>query len=246
MLKRWVYILFIMLLGVRLCAQEVVLRVSARNPSQITVMQVNVKKMLPPRVERADVLDSDGLDVVYDADAKRYCLEKNVSLKPNEKRVFTIRLKDIWTFDEGELSNAKAKAEKIVQILQGTRGENEAEMLRDRIVKNVDAILDLQNKRSIDQVSIPEHISAYDQNEVRYEAVLEDARDLEAVLSILGDEKILEEEDSAPVDVAMLWKVILLIISFVAVIAVVCFLVWTGQLRKIRSVERAAGIDTSD
>lgn len=243
MFKQLVLILLITFLGIQTHAQDVVLRLSASNPSQITAMDVEVKKMLPPRVERMHVLDNGGLDIIYDADARRYCAQKMVTLKPQEKRVFTIRLQDIWTFDESELNNAKAKAEKIVGILQDTRGKNEAEMLRDRIVKNVDAILDLQGRRSIDKVSIPEHISAYDRNEVRYEAVQEDARDLEAVLSILGDEKILDEEDSAPVNVAVLWKIILLIISFVAVIAVGCFLVWTRQLQKIRQAEREAGID---
>ncbi|MDT8390236.1 MAG: hypothetical protein RRC34_06985 [Lentisphaeria bacterium] len=243
MLKRLFLILFTTGLGMQMYAQEVVLRLSASNPSKITAMDVEVRKILPPRIERADVLDSDGLDVIYDADAKRYRVQKQVTLRPEEKRVFTIRLRDIWTFDEAELIQAKAKAEKIVGILRNTRGKNEAELLRDRIVKNVDAILDLQAERGIDQVSVPEHISAYDRNEVRYEAVQADARDLEAVLSILGDEKILDEEDSAPVNVAMLWKIILLIVSFVAVITVVCFLVWTGQLRKIRQAEREAGID---
>ena len=222
---------------------QVVMRVSASNPSRLSASEVEVKQLLPEGVERTDVLDAGGLDLIYDADAKRYCVTKKVELAPQQKVAYTVQLRDIWTFDEAELKKIDDRAEEIKRVLAPTRSANEGALLRERIGRNVAALLELQTATRIPEVSVPEHISAYDRNSVRFEAISEDAKTLEEILSIVGNSMIIEDfPDGVPPNVGTLWKVILVIVSFVGLLSVVFFFVWAAQLKKIRQAEREAGI----
>jgi hypothetical protein len=222
---------------------QVVLRLAASNPSKIASTEVELKKLLPERIERADVLDADGMDIVYDADAKRYSVRKTVELAPEERVVFTVELRDIWVFNEDELGAIKERAAEIREILAPTRASEKAALLQERIAENVDDIFELQGRTGIDDVPVTEHISAYDRNEVRFEAIQDDIRTLEAVLQIVGDSMIIEDfPDGVPPNVGTLWKVILVVVSFIGALTVVFFFIWSGQLKRIRQAEREAGI----
>lgn len=240
--KRLLLSAFFLLLAASVQAQ-VVLRLSASNPSKFAATEVEVKQLLPPGIQRGDVLDAGGLEVVYDADAKRYCVTKKVELQPGQKVSYTVQLRDIWVFDENELKSIDGRAQEISGILAPTRAANEAKLLRDRIGRNVAALLALQAEARIPEVSVPEHISAYDRNAIRFAAVQEDAKTLEEVLSIVGNSMIIEDfPDGVPPNVGTLWKIILVVVSFVGILSLGFFFVWAGQLKKIRQAEREAGI----
>lgn len=223
---------------------QVELRVVVNNPSRLVEREVEVKQLLPAGIVREDVLDSGEFEVRYDAEAKRYAVSRRVTLQPEEQRAFVIRLRDIWVFDENELQLLDERAEEIRGKLAGTRFEVEGELLRQRVAKNIQTLLELQRAAAIGKVDIPEHISAFDRNQVRYEIVRDDANALEQMLSIIAGSAILDDRMiGVPLDVAILWKVILVIISFVGALTLAFLVIWTSQLKKIRQAEREAGID---
>ncbi|OPZ25703.1 MAG: hypothetical protein BWZ02_02332 [Lentisphaerae bacterium ADurb.BinA184] len=49
-----------------------------------------------------------------------------------------------------------------------------------------------------------------------------------------------------PPNVGVIWRVVFIIITFVGVISVIFFVIWSLQLRKIRSVEREEGLSGGD
>ena len=231
------------LLAVAAADAQIVLRIAVRNPSSLQENEVKVKKLLPEGIEPEHVIDAAGLEVVYDELAERYCVQKRITLGPLETAEFAVRLEDIWLIDEEELRAIDDRAEQIAKTLEGKRFEAEAGRLRDRVHRNVEAILARQEAAKIPDATVPEHISAYDHNEVLFRVVREDATTLEEMLAVLGHGQILQKvPPGMPPNVGTIWKVILIIISLVGVMTLAFFLIWSSQLRRIREAERESGL----
>jgi len=219
---------------------EVVLTVSARNPSPSEVQTVTVRTHLPKGILPEHIIDPGGMDIVYDEQAGKYMARKEAELPPEGRVTFTIHLEDIWLIDEDEVTALGRRAAEIVAELEGRQFEAQAVRLRDNVSQTVETILARQEDASILKAAIPEHISAYDSNLVLVEITKEGVAQLEQLLSMASDTVIMKHGavKGEPPDVATLWKVIFLIIAFLAVVTILFFFIWSRQLQRIREAAK--------
>jgi len=226
---------------------NVVLRIGVTNPSTFQEQETMVRQLLPAGITPQHVLDAAGLDVVYDEQAEQYAVAKKVLLQPGENKVFEIQLEDIWLIDPVEAENFRRLAEAKTKDLAGREYETQAGELKARIDQHVATILERQEAAMVPRVSPAEHISAYHNNRALLEAVRTDLASMDVLLNRAASIRTLDKVPAGiPPNVGMIWRVVFIIITFVGVISVIFFVIWSLQLRKIRSVEREEGLSGGD
>jgi len=223
---------------------NVTLKIGVRNPSTFQEQETVVRKLLPTGITPAHVLDAAGLDVVYDEQAEQYAVTKKVLLKPEESKTFEIQLQDIWLIDVGEVEKLKQQAAEKAEKLAGKKYEPQANELKARIDQNLATVLERQEAAMVPKVAPADHISAYNSNKALIGLVNDDLTALEKLLQVLAGETTVRHglKEGMPPNIGTIWKVIFIIISFIGVISVVFFVIWSMQLKKIRAVEKEEGL----
>ena len=216
--------------------------VTAHNPSEAHERTITVKAALPDEVAPDDILDDAGMTLRYDDRKGQYYLTKEVTLKPGETKTFLIQLEDIWMVNEKTCRNLQTRARELAEQLRETKYEEEGNALRRQIADKVDRILERQEANTVPPASLEEHFSAYDRNRQLLETARKDLAELKSLMAISGDEVLIREgaPETPPPNLGTIWKVIFIIISFVAVISIVLFVVWAAQLQKVREAESLA------
>ena len=236
------FCLFVLVAGV--ARANVTLKIGVRNPSKFQEQETVVRKLLPSGITPAQVLDAAGLDVVYDEEAQQYAVTKKIQLKPEEQKTFEIRLQDIWLIDAAEVARLKRQAGEKADKLAGKKYEAQANELKARIDQNLATVLQRQEAAMVPKVAPADHISAYNSNKALIGIVNDDLTALEKLLQVLAGETTVSHglKEGMPPNIGTIWKVIFIIISFVGVISVVFFVIWSVQLKKIRAVEKEEGL----
>lgn len=237
---RTIFLLIVFgILGVVATAQDtVVLNIRARNPSTYQAQEIEVKSYLPKGLNRDDVLTAEELEIVYDDLKEQYMVTADVTLEPEETKTFEVEIRDIWLVDEDVLATFGQRAKEVAEKLDGQAYEIEAANILERVQKNSAEIRARQEENRIPKVSTPEHISAYRHNQVLLDVVKDDVQTLEELLQSVGSERIIKKVPrGVPPSLGAIWKTIFIIVTFVAVMSLLFFIVWTRQLRKIRESE---------
>lgn len=217
---------------------SVVLRVRAHNPSAIEAQETVVRQHLPKGIGRENILEAGELEVRYDDVRDQYYVQQTVELAPRESRVFEVEIEDIWLVDIEHLAFLRNRAAELAETLAGQVYEDQARIIHERIERTVDDIMARQEANHIPDVGVNRHISAYQHNLVLLGVVRDDVKTLEELLHTLGSERVLQKVPrEMPPSLGTIWKTIFGIITFVAVVSVIFFLIWTRQLRKIREAE---------
>ena len=227
------------LVGTVVSGQDtVMLNIRATNPSSYQAQEITVESYLPKGLERDDVIAAEGLELVYDDLKEQYYVTTDVTLQPEATETFQVEIRDIWLIDEAVLTALEARAEEVASKLEGQAYEIETANILERIQKNVAEIHARQEENRIPKVSTPEHISAYRHNQVVLDVVKDDVQTLEELLQSVGSERIIKKVPrGVPPSLGAIWKTIFIIVTFVAVMSLLFFIVWTRQLRKIRESE---------
>jgi hypothetical protein len=113
---------------------------------------------LPGELTADDILDANGLQVDYSVDDADYFVYGDVTLKSKETKTFRIHIKDKWMVTPDQASDLKAQIEKGYETLGVTHDAGKAEILKDRLDKKIDYIVNLQ---STSGDSIDKRIDAY-------------------------------------------------------------------------------------
>ncbi len=230
--------LILILLTTLACPASVVLTMRAHNPSELETQETSVKQYLPKGVEREHILEAGDFDVRYDDVREQYYVQQRVELAPQETKVFEVEIEDIWLVDEEQLEYLERRAIELDQKLEGQAYAVQARNIRERVVRTINEIRARQEAARIPEASVSEHISAYNHNRVLLDGVKDDVNTLEELLNTLGSERVIKKvPKEMPPNLGTIWKTIFAIITFIAIMSAVFFLIWTRQLRKIREAE---------
>lgn len=143
-------------------AGKITFQISAKNPRNIK-QPARIHSFLPVEVRPSDILDSQGLDIIYDVKRKIYAVHQDIELNPNENRTFDVAIKDIWQIPDELLTSLAGHAENLSSRLRKDTSD---------VQITIDDICARQNANTVPRVSAGKHIAAYRENM----ALLEKAR----------------------------------------------------------------------
>lgn len=198
---------------------NIVLKVMVINPSQEQPQSVPVKVYLPKETKPEDVVDKSDLEISYDTQQGSYFVYGEYMLKPGEIINKDIELKDIWVISNTELESLHVEALKLFDFLKATEFAERVEYLKKNIESKLSQIDDNQKNSPAN----PErHISDYRDNLKILESVKTDIALARSLLS-----------QSKPFSVNLVWRLIIIIIIFVALLGLSFYIIWQKQIRTI-------------
>ena len=221
---------------------------------------VPLKYYLPVEVKPEYIVNKGELDAAYDYQKGIYYVYKDaVTLAPNEKKEFIIEVKDIWRVPEQLMEILKAHTRKLSAMLAGSEYKEFAKSLNDKIISELD---DIKAAQGLPPKSVERHIGDYRLNLERLNEVKKDIAKLEKLVTqtggsagitlgeaqkagfrgsgeggVLRGAKGMEMvgksifRGKAP-DVTTSWKIIWIIVGFLAIVSFLFFILWWVQIKK--------------
>jgi hypothetical protein len=215
------------------------MNVVAVNPSDTKTQVIPVKVYLPAEVTPSDIFNPGGLDIEFDTSSSIYYLYKDgLELKPKETRIYRVELKDVWIIPQERLDALRGQTEAVLKRFEGTEYYENAKKLGDAIYMSLDTIARTQYD---DTVSTKRHIGVYRNNLKIVDQIKEDITRLEKQLEITGSlptPEVLENPNlkvDSPTKTTT-WMIILVIMTFIGMIAGVFFLTWHTQAHLTKDV----------
>jgi hypothetical protein len=122
-------------------ADEIVkIKILAVNPSPTEKLDTIIKQPLPPEVGPEDVVESAGMEIKFNKEAKVYEVSKAVQLGPKEAKTIEIRVKNVWVISEDEIAEMKKRLEQNASALKGTNYEKAGDLLFAKLTDKLDRI----------------------------------------------------------------------------------------------------------
>ena len=153
------------------------------NPSKST-KHFKHKNYLPEEIKPEDVLESEDFEVRFDQIKQLSFLFKEEDLTGGQKKKYTIGIRDIWTIDQKDIDYLRSRAKYAFDFLKGSKYEDSAKVLIDRITVNLSSIEASQTV----QRAILEHISTYRANRSAYGDAQKDVETLEKLVALLRED----------------------------------------------------------
>ncbi|MFH1062049.1 MAG: hypothetical protein V1747_04095 [Candidatus Omnitrophota bacterium] len=196
---------------------SLIVNVVAANPSSTVSQVTQVKVYLPKEVTPNDIMDTGGLDVEFDANQSIYYVYKDrIELGPKEVRVFKVEIEDIWIIPQTGLDVMKLRATKLASALESTEYAQDGGKLVDKVYAAVDEVIAKQNDITL---SREQHIGTYRANILMIDKLKTELNDMEKLM-------IVNPEETGALSTAMTWKIIIMVILFIGLLAVVFFFTW--------------------
>lgn len=232
-------LLALLLIGGGVCRAGIIVKVRASNPFD-KAMETQVKAFLPDGVMPDHITENpEEMEVRYDEDRKRYFVFKEVALEPNESVLYQVTVDDIWIIEANRLDELENRATTASEKLATTEYSEVAVRLLERIQENLRRIRRDQEANQLGTVSPERHITTYHTNKILLQYVEEDVSTLEDYIHRKGSSLMIDRTPKTmPPSLGTIWKVIFILIGFVGVVSLVSFLLWSGQLRKIRDAQK--------
>lgn len=146
MFKRLVGAALLVLFAVGLAYADVKLKIAVANPSTTEEQVTPVKFDLPKGIDPANIIDIGDMELKYDFDNGVYYVYKKVTLKPSEKKVFEVKLKDIWVIPGAVLESLKKHNDGLMEKLKGSKHSQTGVDLYKKINQGLQGISKRQGK----------------------------------------------------------------------------------------------------
>ncbi len=194
---RRIVLLFFMcgffLTGLGVATADIKLKVLVVNPSPNEVKDVDVRYDLPKEVTEADVVDVGDMNLGYDFDTERYYVYKSVKLKPGEKRLFEVTLKDIWSIPKKKIDFLRKHVSSLLKKLDETKHYDVGRKLFFKINKRLSEIEDNQKETIL---TTKERMDRYYEDLALLKEVMEDIGMFENLVLDVGG--IVEDRVDVP------------------------------------------------
>lgn len=177
---------------------DVKLKVAVVNPSDKEGQDAPVRYDLPKGIAPEDITDIGSMELKYDFDKGNYYLYSIVHLKPSEKQVLEIKMRDIWTTPQKDINFLKNHTKTLKERLANTRHAKIGERLAGKITERLD---DIVKKESDQNLSMGERINLYYEDVGIMGEVKEDVGMLENLVLDVGG--IVENRVQVPATLAM-------------------------------------------
>ena len=131
---------------------SIIFKTLITNPSTITAQTVPLKYYLPRELKKEDIIKMDEeLKVDYDTSQEAYYVSGEFDLKPQETKIITVEVKDIWKISEDEISSLRKQAEELSKPLKGTSYFAQGTLVKSDIDVSLDKILRIQKEANTPQ-----------------------------------------------------------------------------------------------
>lgn len=219
-------------------ASTVKMKVTLINPSQTKTQMTKVKAYLPKEIAPKHVVESGGLDVIYDETKDLFFVSKEVQLSPAETKVFEIILDDVWTIPTDKMDPMKERADQILGMLKDSSFYEQADVLVKSIKGRLDEIETTQGDQNVTR---QQHVGYYRDNLKTMDSVIADMDRLEKILTKAGGPPnldLIEKSDAnlkSPTTKTT-WIVIFIILIFIAILGAAFFFTWQGQTKVTENI----------
>ncbi len=203
---------------------SVVISFLITNPTGVS-QTLKFKAFLPEEAKPEYVMDSQGLKVDYDTDAKLYFVSGDVVLGPSETVTRDVELKDVWVFDKDELGQIKAQVASMLPVLSGTQYEAQGILLKNDVDSTIDAVL---RKQESSYTSPQDHIVAYRENVDRVARVHEEVSKMKDLVVQAGASRSVVGQVGG-IQTFATWGIIVAIVFGFGMLAAVIFAMWRHQ-----------------
>ncbi|MBI3602041.1 MAG: hypothetical protein HY209_04015 [Candidatus Omnitrophica bacterium] len=231
-------------------------KVEISNPSD-EAKNMTLKYYLPIEATPEFIVDKGGLEAAYDYQTGVYYLSKNaINLSAHQKQEFVVEIKDLWVIPENKIQLVRARTQRLMQVLAGSDYKDSAAFLGHKIIVVLDGILAVQNDK---EMSVENHIGEYRLNLQKFDEAAKDLAKLEKLTVQSGSPLLLHKiqgpqgiqsrrieglEGARGVEIigksifrgkvpelSTTWKIIWIIIGFLAVLSFLFFILWWTQIK---------------
>jgi hypothetical protein len=164
---------------------SIVYKTIVSNPSSLIEQTVPLKYFLPREVNQEDIIFIDsGLSVNYDIQSETLYVHGEFNLKPEETRVFSVRVNDIWVIPEEEIAALYRQADELFEPLKGTSYFAQGSILKNDIIVSLDKAKRLQKEA----YTPDSKIKAFREATIELSSAQNKLDDLKMILSSAGSE----------------------------------------------------------
>ena len=149
---------FLLFIFCGLAYADIKLKIAVVNPSDTESQTAPVRYDLPKGLTPNEITDIGNMELKYDFDKGNYYLYQVVKLKPAEKQVLEIRLRDIWLTPKKELDFLKDHTKSLTDALKNTKHAKIGDTLARKIIERLNAI---EKKEADTNLTITDHINLY-------------------------------------------------------------------------------------
>ena len=235
--------------------KELVLKIMIVNPSKQHKQVYPMKAYLPEEIQPKHILSKEDLEIGFDADKNTYYVTKQLELDPGQSVVKTIKVEDIWRIPDKQLKDISEEASQLFKKVEGTSYEEKARLLLSNMEVLLTQIYELQNDATM---TPEEHISAYRENKSKLREIELDMIALRRLVfqaatgkSTLGgnagtgagagflgaafNPETVSKENKGSLPEWVAWRVIFMILGFLALGANSFYLIWNRQLSALEA-----------
>ncbi len=137
------------MVSVTVAHADMKLKVAVVNPSATQEQTAPVRYDLPKGIGPAEIVDIGDMELKYDSGTKKYYVFQSVLLKPSEKKVLEISIKDIWQIPEKDMSDLRDHTQVLNKSLEQTQHSQIGAQLAESITSKVSLIADAQSRATL-------------------------------------------------------------------------------------------------
>jgi len=195
------------------------------NPAS-TKQTVNFKSFLPAEVKTENIEDLDGLKVDYDTNANSFYVSGAITLGPKQSITKTVKIKDIWVFEDLEIDSIKNQANSFNDAIKNTQYSAQAVLLKN----NIDDLMSkIMASQKAGYTSPQDHILAYRDNKGRMQMAQNDLDKLKDLVVQAGASQGLVGKIGG-IQTFATWGIVLAIIFGFLLMGVIIFSMWRYQV----------------
>ncbi len=195
------------------------------NPSN-SQQTLPFKAYLPAEVKPENILELDGLNIDFDANANTYFVYGEITLHPKESVTRTVKIADIWEFKQEEFDSLKNQAKELTDALDRTNYHTQGVLLKNEI----DSTLNIIKISQEESYSSPqEHIVTYRENLEKMNAVKSNMDQLKALVVEAGAKQDVVGRIGG-IETVSTWGIIIAILTGFGLMTLVLFSMWRYQM----------------
>ncbi len=131
---------------------SIVFKTLITNPSTVTSQTVPLKYYLPREIKKENIIKMDDeLKIDYDASQEALYVSGEFQLGPNESKLISVEVEDIWKISEEEVNSLRKQAEELLKPLKGTSYFAQGSLVKTDRDLYLEKILRLQKEANTPQ-----------------------------------------------------------------------------------------------
>lgn len=200
------------------------------NTSQSIIFQA----YLPREISADNIYSLDDFDLFFDRYLNQYFIGGVIELGPGEIVNRTVKIEDVWFFNENDLNLIKERAQALAENLAGSRYESQAIILSGNVLISADLIAAHQRQAVYSPL---EQIHVYRENLALYEAAYSELNQISEFVITTAESRLKEKT----VSILQLTMVLILSLAFSLVVLAFLYVYFiSGRAKVVKKKSKTA------